>query len=30
MANDPTALQSSDVLAAITILRFHEQVDSKY
>lgn len=30
MANDPTALQSGDVLAAITILRFHEQVDSKY
>lgn len=30
MANDPTALQSGDVLAAITILRFHEQVDSRY
>lgn len=29
MANDPTALQSGEVLAAITILRFHEQVDSK-
>lgn len=27
--NDPTALQSVDVLAATTILRFHEQVDSE-
>jgi hypothetical protein len=30
MANDSAAaLQSTDVLVAITILRFHEQVDSK-